>query len=604
MQQKTIVWDVANTLAKLKELFEPGVVGFYRSVEVTEVLGVQGKEFTNFLTLAVAEPLEAPSEIDWKSTLLNGKSRHRLPGTEWDVGIVQYRLSLDDFLKKVAEFGDSNQWRPTPFPIQTGPLAAVPSQFVPSDMLGHHPWNGVLKNNFFGGSHILELFDTTKQHVRLLLDDSRRLTNLAKIVGRYLPIKVDGMSDRLGNVIIQLPVTVLSTQARGSPEGNHFMAVAWHPNVPPRNVRIAAENWQDSTVTCFDSAVISTGEAKLQLNSPGGGARTHIWDEEKRVLLSATPPVTFFTSMNLSMSVDHLGTESVNREFFLPGSGNNKVKQSLKLIEPAKPQRIIGSTLAAPREPWVSQRIFAESIASLKARKEFVQYGLDETKEQEAANQQAMETDATENEDTEGENTTPEAMSRKLARRMAALEDLRWLMEKHGGEGVWLWDPFLNADDVLRTLFFCPHNGVPLRALTAGKKPPCSVQKLEIGTGVSERERQRLARERAERERHEQAEQLEAAKGNRHGLQLEFRIREGGAGWGFHDRFIIFPRAQGSALAWSLGTSINSFGDEHHILQKVTHGEAIAQAFQDLWEQLEGERYLIWKTPADGGKAQ
>lgn len=599
MQKKTIVWDVARTLEKLEELLEPGVVGFYRSVEVTEVLGVQGKAFTNFLTLAVAEPLEAPSEIDWKTVLLNGKNRHRLPGTEWDVGIAQYRLSLKAFLGKVAEFGETGQWKPAPISIQTGPLAAVPPQFVPSDGRDHHPWNGVLKNNFFEGSHVLELFDTTKQHVRLLLADSRRLTCLAKIVGGYLPIKVDGMSDRLGNVIIQLPVTVMSTQVRCSPEGNHSVAVAWHPDVPPRSVRIAAEIWQDSTVTSFDSAVISTGEAKLQLNSPGGGARTHIWDEEKRILLSATPPVTFFTNFNLSVSVVQPGNEPVRREFLLADSAGKQVTQFLGLIKPIEPGQVIGSIPEFLREPWVSQRVFSESVSSLKERKEFVQYGLNETKEQEVAEQQA-----TKGNDIEDEDTTPETISWKYGRRKEALDDLRWLMEIHGGEGVWLWDPFLNADDVLRTLFFCPHHGVPLRALTAGKKPLGTVQKPETGAGVPDHERQRKARERAEREKHKQAEQLEGAKGNCHGLQLEFRVREGGAGWGFHDRFIIFPRAQGSAMAWSLGTSINSFGDEHHILQKVPHGEPIAQAFQDLWEQLEGARYLIWKTPTNGGQDQ
>lgn len=586
-----------RTLAKLKDLLEPGVIGFYRSVEVTEVLGVQGTTCTNILTLVVAEPLEPPLEIDWKSVLLNGKNRHRLPGTEWDVGVAQYRLPFEVFLERVAKFGETNQWKPGPSPIQTGTLAAVPPQFVPSDGCDHHPWNGVLKNNFFEGSHVLELFDTTKEHVRLLLDDSRRLTNLAKIVGEYLPIKVDGMSDRLGNIIIQLPVTVLSTEVHGSPEGGHSVTVEWHPDVPPRSVRIAAEIWQDSTVTNFDSATISTGEAKLQLNSPGGGARTHIWDEEKRVLLSATSPVTFITGINFSVSVvDHAGDGEVSREFLLSGPGDTQVKQSLNLIKPAKPQQTIGSTPLVSREPWVSQRIFSESVANLKARKEFVQYGLKETKKQEEANPQEMDAEAANNGDIEDEETTPEGISRKLERRMVALEDIRWLMEKHGSEGVWLWDPFLSADDVLRTLFFCPHNGVPLRALTAGKRPPDTRQKLEIREGMSPRDIKRLARDREKREKREQTEQLEAAKGNCHGLQLEFRIREGSAGWAFHDRFIIFPRAQGSALAWSLGTSINSFGDEHHILQKVSHGEPIAQAFKDLWERLEGERYCIWKT--------
>ena len=589
MLKKTVVWDAVKTLKKLEDLVKPGIVGFYRSVEITEVLGVQDKVFTNFLTLAVAEPIEAPSEIDWTSVLLN-KKRHRLPGTEWHVGIVQYRLPLDVFLEIVAKFASTSEWTPSPTSTQVGLLTAVPPQFVPSDGSGHHPWNGILKNNFFEGSHVLELFDTTKQHVKPLLDDSRRLTNVANIVAEYLPIKVDGMSDRLGNVVIQLPVTVMSSGIRAYPEGDHSVAVTWHPDVAPRSVRVAAEIWQDSTVTSFDSAVVSTGVAKLELNSPSGGARTHIWDEEKHVLLSATPPVTFFTSMNLSVSVDYLGSEQVKRQFFLSGAGGSSVPQSLKLIEPVKPQRVIRSTPDNAREQWISQRVFAESVSSLKERKEFVQYGLSEPKELGASVQ------AADDEDTEGEDATSESISQKLARRMSALEDLWWLMGKHGQEGVWLWDPFLNADDFLRTLFFCPHNGVPLRALTAGKKPPSGDQKLRNGGEMSQRERQQLARERAEKYKREQADALEAAKGNCHGLQLEFRIREGSAGWAFHDRFIIFPRARGAALAWSLGTSINSFGNEHHILQRVSHGEPIAQAFSDLWELLEEERYLIWKT--------
>lgn len=599
MHKKTIVWDAARTLAKLEELVEPGVIGFYRSVEITEVIGVQGKALTNFLTLAVAEPLEAPLEIDWKSVLLNGKERHKLPGTDWTVAIAQYRLPLKTFLEKMAEFGTNGQWKPAPISIQTGTLVAVPPQFVPSDGNDHHPWNGVLKNNFFEGAHVLELFDTTKTHLRFLLDDSRRLTKLAQTVNKYLPLKVDGMSDRLGNVIIQLPVTVVSTAVLRSPEADHPVMVAWHPDVPPRSVRISAEIWQDSTVTSFDSAVADAGIAKLQLNSPGGGARTHVWDEKKHILLSATPPLDFITSFSFSMFAVPSGKESLNREFLLADSTGKKSMHSLALTRPNEPTQLIGDIVDASREPWVSQRVFGESVTSLKARKEFVQYGIDE-----ATTQQTTKQDGIPKDYYQGEDTRPKGISRKYVRRLAALEDLRWLMKEHGTEGVWLWDPFLNAEDVLRTLFFCPHNDVPLRALTAGKAAPDCTQRQNAANYSSERERQRLARERAKRKKQEQAAQLEAAKGNCRGLQLEFRIREGGAGWGFHDRFIIFPRAQGGALAWSLGTSINSFGHEHHILQKVLHGEPIAQAFQDLWGQLEGTDYLIWKTRTSGEKEQ
>lgn len=594
---------MAKTWAKLQELSVPGVIGFYRSIEVTEVLRIQGKTFTNILTLAVAEPLEAPLEVDWQKIFLNEK-RQKLAGTDWYVGIAQYRLSLDVFLEKLANFEASGRWSPSPVEIETGTLAAVAPQYVGSDGQFRNPWNGVLKNNFFEGSHVMEFFDTNKGQLKFLLDDSRRLTGLSEIVGQYVPIKLDGMSDRLGNIIIQMPVTVLSSEVRGSPEGDHCIAIEWHPDVEPRSLKVSAEIWEDSTFVGYDSATISTGQAKLRLNSPGGGARSQIWDEDKRVLLSADPPVRFITSINMSMSIIGTTAAAVQREFFLTDSSGTQFSKSLKLISPSVPDRFIGSSPEKPREPWVSQRVFSESLSNLIARKEFVQYGRTGTTARKATEQMPDNDDSTGVDRIAGPGVSAEGMSAKDQARMAALGDLHWLMKEHGEEGIWLWDPFLDAEAVLRTLFFCPHSGVPLRALTAGKSPPSESQKLECKDESSKAAQRKQARERAARERREQIERLETAKGNCHGLNLEFRIREGSAGWGFHDRFIIFPRDQGGALAWSLGTSINSFGDEHHILQKVQHGEAIAQAFLDLWGKLEKQKYLIWKTPNDGGRAQ
>lgn len=59
----------------------------------------------------------------------------------------------------------------------------------------------------------------------------------------------------------------------------------------------------------------------------------------------------------------------------------------------------------------------------------------------------------------------------------------------------------------------------------------------------------------------------------------------------------FFPKADEAALAWSLGTSVNSLGTEHHILQKVDDGQLVADAFVDLWEQLNKPEHLIWKKP-------
>jgi hypothetical protein len=94
-----------------------------------------------------------------------------------------------------------------------------------------------------------------------------------------------------------------------------------------------------------------------------------------------------------------------------------------------------------------------------------------------------------------------------------------------------------------------------------------------------------------------QRETFASTKSNLHGLRLEYRIKTGPAGWAFHDRFLIFPKIDSGALAWSLGTSLNSLGKRHHILQQVDDGQLVMDAFDELWQELNEPEHLIWKTP-------
>ena len=66
----------------------------------------------------------------------------------------------------------------------------------------------------------------------------------------------------------------------------------------------------------------------------------------------------------------------------------------------------------------------------------------------------------------------------------------------------------------------------------------------------------------------------------------------------FHDRFIIFPRNQDNpARAWSLGTSVNSLGTNHHIIQEVEDGQIIADVFEEMWNQsIVNEENIIWES--------
>lgn len=605
-----MAWTTTQLVEELRRLSTPGVVGTYRSFEVTEVLGFRrGTDPINFLSIFVAEPGE-PGALDPQP--LNPQ-RLVLRGTDLKFGVYRYRISVQALLNCLTHFDATREWKPGTLPVKVGTLAAVPPQFVPPDSFESHPWNRLLKNNFWEGSHVLELFDTTKPDVLFLLRESRLLTSLAELIRPHLPLGIDGMSDRLGNVLIQLPVTVVSTQVRGSAEGDQLMKAAWHPKATPRPLRISCEMFKDSTVEGFSSQQVDSQVARFRLHSPGGGARAVVWDDANQVILGATEETAFVTSVNISMHVDGFGATGVERNFQVPGL-NGLMPEKVVLTTPRTPTNVIGSTPERPREPWRSERVFRQSLQALQERKEFVQYG----------------------------RITGKGMKDAFA-------DLHALMRMHGTQGVWLWDPYLSATDVLNTLFYCPHADADLRALSAGRQPPddegddadpqaaaattaaagatnaaagapaspsAGAAPLPISSAMTAA---RTATSEPEATsapatwpatcsgaptataspqppwKVRQAALLDAAKGDCTRLKLEFRVRQGGEGWSFHDRFIIFPSERGGAAAWSLGTSVNHLGKQHHILQKVSNGELIHNAFLDLWDSLSGREYLVWQ---------
>ncbi len=73
----------------------------------------------------------------------------------------------------------------------------------------------------------------------------------------------------------------------------------------------------------------------------------------------------------------------------------------------------------------------------------------------------------------------------------------------HGEEGTWLWDPYLDAIDIMGILFLSPHSGADLRALSGG----ASRKGLSISDYIAG-----------------QSEVLGAVTGNLLGLCLEYRI--------------------------------------------------------------------------------
>ena len=83
---------------------------------------------------------------------------------------------------------------------------------------------------------------------------------------------------------------------------------------------------------------------------------------------------------------------------------------------------------------------------------------------------------------------------------------------------------------------------------------------------------------------------------NNYGIKLEVRCQHGNYGFSFHDRFLIFISEENTAKVWSLGTSINSLGGAHHIVQEVNHPQHIVNAFEQLWNALDNKDCLVWNS--------
>jgi len=530
-------WSPTAARAKLAQLITPGLLGFYTQLEVTEILAFRmgQEEPLNVFSIFVAEERRTPAQtLDF----LNGKRRITLKGLkDWKFGVARYTLPIANISPLIEHLCETGEWKPCGKPLQVAKLTSIPTQFVPPDSTIETPWNRLLKNNFWNGSHILEWCDSQKNTLQPLYDDPRRLQELSNEVQKCVPLGLASLSDRLGNIVIQLPVTVLIAKFKILPNSSDMsIEMAWHPKATPRPLRATCAMEFDGVVSGYISSPIESPKTILPIQSEQGMLRGVIWDDEQNIILAATNPTGFINSISFGLQ-----TLDLEPRTFTMGKGASECRIGLinKPIE-----RTVGEINDAGR--WTEQRIYDNEKSRLAAERRFVQY-------------------------------KPRADEQDFYHKKA-LEDVRKLIQMHGQKGTWLWDPYLDARDILETMFYSPYSNSDLRALTAAIHS--SKKRVNKTAFILQ-----------------QSKTLENARSNLRGLKLEYRVRIGPAGWDFHDRFLIFPQVKHGALVWSLGTSVNSLGHKHHVLQQIDDGQLVMDAFLDLWDQLTASQYLVWKNP-------
>lgn len=530
-----------NYLAKL---FSEGVLGFYHQVEVTEIFAVlPDKSVQNIYTIMVAE-----SRIDEQTVppcFLNSKpiTVKKLKG--WSFGIKRYTKNIDEILLILSELNDDGVWSASGERVQSEEkFIYQPPRFVSPNSFKEVPLNNILKNNYWNGSYIVEWHNDTKEKILPLITTPSFLQELSEKIQLTTPVSLASLSDRLGNFIVQLPVTVVQARFLHSRSGNDLkLEVVYHDLAKPRSLRVNCEMEYDQIIEGFLSYAVTDTETILPMSFDNGPFTGVVWDEENGLILAAIQPSTFISSISTDICIQ----APEPRVFKIRGDEDyTRVNVSSSFSQ------LINTEENSNQNEWIKKRLYRQEKIKLAEDRKFVQY-------------------------------KPKA-GKSIEEHHKALSDIRLLITKYGQKGVWLWDPYLCGEDILKTLFYCPYSDSDLKALTNLSVPSvsCVEDKMKIG--------------RSEEFQH-QREFFHELDSNKHGIKLEFRARIGNSGWNFHDRFLIFPETQEGTLAWSLGTSINSIGKQHHILQKVDDAQLIADSFTELWDQLDKEEHLIWKVP-------
>lgn len=521
-------------------LSKSGVLGLYSSFQVVEILAFPprdsdfSKPILIYSIFTCTESVLRDNESNFEFLNDQRISSNRLKG--WSFGIAKHEKSIEEVWEICSDYINLKTWNTTGKNVSIGNLSPIPKFFVPSDSFVEVPLNKLIKNNFNGGSYLLELCDLEKNNISIFLDDSELLQEISQKISRYIPINISSLSERLGNVIFQFPVTILMSECYCTETNDILLNVSWHPKASKRKLCASLESVYDNAVSKYYSVDVVDGVNNICENDFSGSFRFRLWDKENNLLLSASSESSFIKTFNFQMNI----AEREPRSFKI-----NDTDIHIQLFGKDQPSQLGKDEISDVHMDLIRKRLFRDEILSISARKEFIQYGKN---------------------------------SNKIQEHNRAIQDLRFLIDKHGESGVWLWDPYLSSNDLLKTLFYSPHFNADLKALSGGLSPfKESCKNVDWA--------------------YEQESILTENSGNKRGLNLEFRFRNGNAGWAFHDRYIIFPKNRNNtALAWSLGTSVNSMGHQHHTLQKVLDGELIKNAFFELWNELQEEQHLIWKS--------
>ena len=406
----------------------------------------------------------------------------------------------------------------------------IPKTFVPQNSTKETQINKILKNNFYNGCYIFEFFDIEKNHLTGIT--SKNIKKINDEIYKLIPIDLTSVSDRRGNFIFQIPSinTHVDFVTDRAEETLTYNVILDEYTDGDTDVQLMSEVWYDGNIIGFGSGKIKSGNDTLEFNIGDTSTliKTTVVDLKNNVVLSAQE-----TSFILQMKFDMLIGNQYGEKRIIFDS-QKRIIDTIEISSLSK--TAINEPVIRKHKRNIEQRQYEKRIEELNFRQEFNQYG-------------------------------------KTLDHDEAIKDIRKIMNRATEGKVYLWDPYLKAEDIIDTWYYNRIYGMPLYAITSSE----ATAKQNLAEWIRAQEK------------------VFECRSNNYGIKLEMRCQHGSKGYHFHDRFIMIINENEKPMVWSLGTSVNSVGDRHHIIQEVNNPQNIVDAFEALWDEIDCPECLVWK---------
>lgn len=456
--------------------------------------------------------------------------------------------------KQIWEWGEDRSKLDETFPIdpcfvpETDPTGSKTSDstLVPIEL-------ALYGSNFLGNYYICELFSTKKNINELISErDKKRIQDEIKNAG--LQYNLVELSDRIGNVVCKVHTNVVKhkiiklTPERGI-SGMFTRAEKCRDSIKCA-LQIIVEN--DNSIIDSQIKIIELSDEQLEFTYEIASNRYR-----NTIILSNLESGVIYYSAIRDYSYGSSYYATINPPKYVIQSS---LKRTIYLN--GKSEEISLTNIAGIGNVYIEKEIFE---IEKRQNKWMTQYEYDHYFFRSFMAGQ--------------ENEAVQALI-----SICNDKELFWDLQE-----IWLVDPYLSADDILKTVVHCSKYGIIIKCLTH-----IATISGNVNTRSNAGENGGLNRSGVTVIKYRDI--LENAIPKNSDLKLEYRTVRGDEGISFHDRYIILKYGMNKSRAWSLGISVNSLGKSHHIIQIVQSPMDVIATIDTIWNSSNGEDCLIYKN--------